>query len=132
MIGIAIKPYNFDYQESRWQDLYLHLKNKGYDVYEPEQKVGECTSQYLVVKNDGSYRHANFSSDRDMYAIYCYVPRLRYSELETLVQSIKMDMKELYPMFQLYGQQLASAYDDTAKAHYVVIEYENYKKVEFM
>jgi hypothetical protein len=129
---MAIKPLEFDFQESRWQDLYLHLKNKGYDVYAPAQKVGECTEPYLVVKNDGSYQHANFSSDRDMYAIYCYVPKLRYSELEPLVQRVKRDMRELYPMFQVYGQQLASFYDDEVKAHYISIEYENYKKVLFM
>ena len=35
---MAIKPLEFDFQESRWQDLYLHLKNKGYDVYAPAQK----------------------------------------------------------------------------------------------
>ena len=68
---MAIKPLEFDFQESRWQDLYLHLKNKGYDVYAPAQKVGECTEPYLVVKNDGSYKHVNFSTDMDMYAIYC-------------------------------------------------------------
>lgn len=129
---MAIKPLEFDFQESRWQDLYLHLKNKGYDVYAPAQKVGECTEPYLVVNNDGSYQHVNFSTDRDMYAIYCYVPKLRYSELEPLVQRVKRDMRELYPMFQVYGQQLASFYDDEVKAHYIVIEYENYKKVLFM
>ena len=129
---MAIKPLEFDFQESRWQDLYLHLKNKGYDVYAPAQKVGECTEPYLVVKNDGSYQHVNFSTDRDMYAIYCYVPRFRYSELEPLVQRVKRDMRELYPMFQVYGQQLASFYDDEVKAHYIAIEYENYKKVLFM
>lgn len=129
---MAIKPLEFDFQESRWQDLYLHLKNKGYDVYAPAQKVGECTEPYLVVKNDGSYQHVNFSTDRDMYVIYCYVPKLRYSELEPLVQRVKLDMRELYPMFQVYGQQLASFYDDEVKAHYITIEYENYKKVLFM
>lgn len=130
---MAIKPLEFDYQESRWQDLYLFLKNKGYDVYPPAVKVGECTEPYLVIKNDGAYKHVNFSTDRDMYAIYCYVPKLRYSELEPLVQKVKRDMRELYPMFQSYdGQQLPSYYDDEVKAHYIGIEYENYKKVLFM
>ena len=129
---MAIKPFEFDYKQSRWQDLYIHLKNKGYEVYAPAQKVGECTSPYLVIKNDGSYRHVNFSTDRTQYAIYCYVPRLKYSELEPLVQKVKQDMTELYPMFQLYGQELASFYDDEVKAHYIAIEYENYKKVQFM
>ena len=129
---MAIKPLEFDYQQSRWQDLYVHLQNKGYEVYAPAQKVGECTKPYLVIKNDGSYKHVNFSTDRTQYAIYCYVPKLKYSELEPLVQRVKRDMKELYPMFQLYGQELASFYEDEVKAHYIAIEYENYKKIEFM
>lgn len=125
---MPISPIEFKPSESRWQDIYLHLKNKGFEVYAPEQKTGDCTSPYLVIKNDGSYNHVNFSTDRDMYAIYCYVPKMRYSELEPLVQKVKAAMRELYPMIQYYGQQLPSYYDDTVKAHYIGIEYENYKK----
>lgn len=115
--------------ESRWQDIYIHLKNKGYDVYPPGIKVGDCIEPYVVIKNDGSYKHVNFSTDRDMYAILCYVPKGQYSKLEPLVQNIKKDMKELEPMIIAYGQQMPSYYDDTCKAHYISIEYENYKKI---
>ncbi|MDE7424983.1 MAG: hypothetical protein K2N51_15050 [Lachnospiraceae bacterium] len=115
--------------ESRWQDIYMHLKNKGYIVYAPGTKTGDCTEPYVVVKNDGGYRHVNFSSNRDMYAIMCYVPKGQYSKLEPMVQNIIKDMKELEPMIQNYGQQLPSYYDDTYKAHYITIEYENYKKI---
>lgn len=116
-------------KDSRWQDIYSHLKSKGYEVYAPGTKVGECTSPYVVVKNDGSYKHANFSTDRDQYAIMCYVPRGQYSKLEPMVIQLKKDMKELEPMILQYGQMLPSYYDDTYKAHYITIEYENYKKV---
>lgn len=129
---MPISTIDFKPKESRWQDLYAHLKSKGYDVYAPEEKVGECIEPYIVVKNDGSYRHVNFSTDRDRYSVEVYVPKRRYSELEPLVQRVKSDLKELYPMLQLYGQQLPSYYDDDVKAHYIAIEYENYKKVEFM
>lgn len=129
---MAIKPLEFDYQDSRWQDIYIHLKNKGYDVYAPAQKEGECTEPYIIIKNDGSYKHNEFSSDRDMYAIYVYVPKLKYSLLEPIVQMVKKDMRELYPMFIPYGQQLPSYYDDDVKAHYIGIEYENYKKIGYM
>lgn len=125
---MPIRPKEFKARESRWQDIFMHLKKKGFEVYAPAQKTGECTSPYLVVKNDGSYNHVNFSTDRDMYAIYCYVPKLRYSELEPLVQQVKIAMKELYPMLQQYGQQLPSYYDEAVKGHYIAIEYENYKK----
>ncbi len=124
-----IDTVTFKPRESRAQDIFIHLKNNGFDTYWPGQHVGDCTSPYVVVKNDGSYKHANFSTDRDMYAVMCYVPRLSYSKLEPLVQDVKASMKELYPMIQPYGQQTPSYYDDTVKAHYISIEYENYKKI---
>lgn len=115
--------------ESRWQDIFHHLKEKGYDIYAPGTKVGECTKPYIVVKNDGSYKHANFSTDRDMYAVMCYVPKGQYSKLEPMILQVKEDMKELEPMILQYGEQQPSYYDDTYKAHYITIEYENYKKI---
>lgn len=125
---MAIKTSEFQPLASRWQDIYNHLKKEGFEVYAPEQKVGECTSPYIVVKNDGSYLHQNFSTHRDMYSIECYVPRLEYSKLEVLVMDVKKAMHKLYPMIQDYGQQMAAFYDSTVKAHYITIEYENYKK----
>lgn len=118
----------FEYNESRWQDIFLHLK-KGFDVYSPGMKTGECTSEYLVVKNDGSYKHLSFSTDTDLYAILCYVPKDKYSSLEPLVQRVKESMKGLEPMIKPYGSQTPSYYDDSLKAHMVSIEYKNYKKL---
>ena len=118
----------FEYKESRWQDIFLHLKNQGFDVYSPGTKTGECTSEYLVVKNDGSSKHVSFSTDVDLYAVMCYVPKEKYSTLEPLVQMVKKSMKELEPMIKPYGSQTPSYYDDSVKAHMVSIEYKNYKK----
>jgi hypothetical protein len=81
------------------------------------------------VKNDGSSRHSSFSTDVDLYAILCYVPKNRYSSLEPLVQKVKMSMKELEPMILPYGSQTPSYYDDSLKAHMISIEYKNYKKL---
>ena len=119
----------FEYKESRWQDIFLHLKNQGFDVYSPGTKIGECTSEYLVVKNDGSSKHVSFSTDVDLYAVMCYVPKEKYSALEPLVQMVKKSMKELEPMIKPYGSQTPSYYDDSVKAHMVSIEYKNYKKL---
>lgn len=119
----------FEYKESRWQDIFLHLKNEGFDVYSPGTKIGECTSEYLVIKNDGSSKHVSFSTDVDLYAVMCYVPKEKYSALEPLVQMVKKSMKELEPMIKPYGSQTPSYYDDSVKAHMVSIEYKNYKKL---
>lgn len=119
----------FEYQDSRWQDIYLHLKKQGFDVYSPGIKIGECTSEYLVVKNDGSSKHMSFSTDVDLYAVLCYVPKEKYSSLEPLVQRVKKSMKGLEPMIKPYGSQTPSYYDDSLKAHMISIEYKNYKKL---
>lgn len=119
----------FEYQDSRWQDIYSHLKSQDFDVYSPGIKVGECVSEYLVVKNDGSSKHASFSTDVDLYSILCYVPKENYSSLEPLVQRVKKSMKGLEPMIKPYGSQTPSYYDDGLKAHMISIEFKNYKKL---
>lgn len=119
----------FEYNESRWQDIFLHLKSEGFDVYSPGMKTGECTSPYLVVKNDGSSKHIAFSTDVDLYAVLCYVPKEKYSSLEPLVQRVKKSMRGLEPMIKPYGSQTPSFYDDSLKAHMISIEYKNYKKL---
>ena len=119
----------FKYRESRWQDIFMHLKDAGFDVYSPGTKVGECTSEYLVVKNDGSSKHIAYSTDVDLYAVMCYVPKDKYSTLEPLVQRVKNVMKGLEPMIKPYGSQTPSYYDDSYKAHMISIEYKNHKKL---
>ena len=120
---------SFQYADSRWQDIFLHLKKEGFDVYSPGTKVGECTEEYIVVKNDGSSKHPTVSSDNDLYAVMCYVPKESYSRLEPMVQKVKNAMKGLEPMILPYGSQTPSYYDDSYKAHMISIEYKNYKKI---
>lgn len=120
---------SFQYADSRWQDIFLHLKKEGFDVYSPGTKVCECTEEYIVVKNDGSSKHPTVSSDNDLYAVMCYVPKESYSRLEPMVQEVKKAMKGLEPMILPYGSQTPSYYDDSYKAHMISIEYKNYKKI---
>ena len=120
---------NFQFAESRWQDIYLHLKQAGFDVYAPGVKSGDCTSPYVVVKNDGSSQSISFSTDIDLYSVMCYVPKGQYSTLEPMVQKVKHTMKEMEPMILPYGSQTPSYYDDAFKAHMISIEYKNYKKM---
>lgn len=120
---------SFEYSDSRWQDIFLHLKKSGFEVYPPGQKVGECLTKYIVVKNNGSSKHPSFSTDIDLYSIMCYVPKERYSLLEQFVQAVKINMKELEPMIMPYGNQTPSYYDDGVKAHMISIGYKNYKKL---
>ena len=120
---------DFEYADSRWQDIFLHLKNAGFKVYPPGSKTGECLFKYIVIKNDGSTKHSSFSTDIDLYSIMCYVPRERYSELEPFIMKVKERMKGLEPMILPYGNQTPSYFDDSVKAHMVSIKYKNYKKI---
>jgi len=125
----VLDPTTFDYKASRWQDIHTHLKASGFEVYAPGVKLGDCASEYIVVKNDGSTKHSGLSTDDDLYAVMCYVPKQAYSTLEPFVQRVKKSMKELVPMILPYGSQTPSYYDDSFKAHMVSIEYKNYKKI---
>ena len=120
---------DFEYAESRWQDIFLYLKKAGFEVYPPGMKVGECMKKYVVVKNNGSSKLPNFSTDSDLYSIMCYVPKERYSSLEPFVQEVKEKMKGLRPMILPTGSQTPSYYDDSVKAHMISIGYKNYKKL---
>ena len=113
---------------NRWRDIYKHLKSKGYDVYAPGQKVGDCTSKYIVVKNDGTAKVAGTSSEQEYYSVMCYVPLAEYSELETFKQKVKEDMKELHPMVSAVGEETPSYTDTNNKSHMISVEYRNYKK----
>lgn len=119
----------FKYEDSRWQDLYLFLTSKGYDVYTPGQKEGECLSKYIVIKYAGSVKADMISSRRDLYDLILYVPKANYSQLESFVQQVISDMKDVEPLFMPYdNQQDTSYFDDSVKAHFVSIVYMNYKK----
>lgn len=124
-----INTNTFKSADSRWQDIFLHLQSSGFDVYSPSIKTGECVAEYIVIKNDGSSRLAGVSTDDDLYAVMCYVPKQSYSTLEPLVQRIKKSMKELEPMILPYGSQTPSYYDDSIKAHMISIQYKNHKKM---
>lgn len=115
--------------DSRWGDLFKHLEEKGFDVYSPGVKLGDCTSPYIVIRLDNADKHTSFSTNVWLYSILCYVPRDSYSAMEPMVLDVQKYMKELEPMFLPHGQQSPSYYDDTYKAHMVSITYKNYKKM---
>jgi hypothetical protein len=115
--------------ESRWQDIFSHLKNHDFDVYSPGVKVKNCTSPYIVVSHNGASRKPGISTMVDTYSVMVYVPKQNYSQLEVMVQRVKAVMKKLEPMILPYGYQTPSYYDDGFKAHMVSVEYKNYKKM---
>lgn len=120
---------NFKYSVSIWGDIFKHLKSKGFKVYAPEIKIGECDEPYIVVANGTASKFEGYSTNIEIYDIMCYVPKTSYSKLEPLKMSVKKAMKEIEPLVKQYGTETASFYDDSLKAHMVSIQYKNYKKI---
>ena len=113
----------------RMQDIYLHLKNEGFEVYFPAQKVGECTSPYVVVRDATTSKYLNYSSTVTYYDLLCYIPKDHFSELEPFVERVKESMKGLVPMILPAYTQSQSYYDDFVKAHMISVLYKNYRKI---
>lgn len=113
---------------SCWQDIYKHLKNEGFAVYSPGQHEGDCTTAYVVVKDEGTTQFGNFSSSKTLYDILCYVPKDQFSQLEPFVQRLEVSMLKLYPQVRPAHYKTPSFYDDTVKGHMISVQYIHYKK----
>lgn len=113
---------------TRLIDIYKHLKSKGFEVYFPTQKVGECKSPYVVVRDAGTNPLQNFSSTITVYGVLCYVPKDRYSQLRVYTDEIKKSMLELRPMIEPLHTETPPFFDDTVDAHMTEVQYKNVRR----
>lgn len=114
--------------DSRLKDIYDFLKEKGFDVYFPEQKTGECTSSYVVVANAGLTGLTEISSSQVLYDVMCYVPEKKYSTLEPFVNDVERTLDGLFPMIRPVHFRTSAYYDEQVKAHMISTQYFNYIK----
>lgn len=114
------------------KQIFDCLEKTGEKVYFPGYHEGECTERYIVVKAEGSSKVLNISSERPLYDIMLYVPKNRYTELETMARIVKEALKELYPMVEYTGSESPSFYDDTVKGHMVSLPYQGIRKIKKM
>jgi hypothetical protein len=116
--------------DSRLEDIYLHLKGKGVEVYFPAQHTGECLTKYVVVKAASQLPFFSYSTDYDVYEILVYIPQAQYSSLETFTDTIKEHMRELKTslMIRESHYQTAPYYETSIKGFMVSVEYKLYKK----
>lgn len=118
-----------EFEQDRIQDIYIHLKQKGFDVYYPSQHQGDCLAPYVVIKGNVQTQFRQYSSTVQYYDLLCYVPKDRFSTLYPFIDSVRTAMRELYPMIKPAFYDTASFYDDEIKGHMVSIQYLNYKKL---
>ncbi len=114
--------------DTRWSDIFKHLKYKGIDVYSPGTKEGECKSPYVVLKDAGDSKAENSPATRRIYDLLLYLPKNNYSNLEVYISEVVEAMDELYPMIRPLHSRTTPYYDDTYKAWMTSIQYINYRK----
>ena len=116
---------------TRWQDIYNHLKGAGIDVFSPGQHQGDCLSPYVVVKYAGSARFKQYSSTQAFYELLCYIPANQYSILEEYLDQVRTAMRGLQPLIMPTHDELESFYDADVKGHMVSLQYRNNRKIPF-
>lgn len=113
-------------EKTIWQRIMDAMKEHNIKAYPPATKEGECTHEYVVVKQDGSSQYQNLSSEAHYYTLLLYVPRHKYVLLEKFKKEIKEIMAvDLYPLLMPTGLETPDFFDDTFKAHMVSIQYRN-------
>ena len=111
-------------KKTLWEIISETLQAKEIDVHPPATKTGECKSNYVVVKNDGSSQISDFSSQQDYYTFMLYVPKDRYTDLSRFKSTVKEAIaSNLYPVLMPTGLETPDFYDDTVKAHMVSVTY---------
>ncbi len=121
-------PSDFDYQDSRWEDIFVMLKDNGINVKSPTRNVGIIKEPTVIVRYDGTIQHGTFSTDDYRYELIICVPNDQYSKLEPYVVQVRELMKNLYPMLVDERNVSTSMYDDEIRAHYVSCTYQNHRK----
>lgn len=100
-----------------------------FDVYPPSTKEGECTSEYVVVKDDGTSQYRQTSSEVNYYSFLCYVPQEKYTRIHSFVKEVELAIsKSLYPMLMPTNVKTPSFFDDSVNAFMISIQYRNLVK----
>lgn len=100
--------------------IILVLKENGIDAYPPATKKGECTKEYVVVKNSGASQIGTYSSEVHYTDILCYVPQNKYTSLERFKNRVKEIIhNNLYPRLMETGTETQDYFDDDIKGFMV-------------
>jgi hypothetical protein len=97
------------------------LEGKGYEVYPPSTKRGECKSNYIVLKKDESSQYAELSTIMEYYMVLCYSKT--YMGVLHLSDDIRGDMAGFVPSLFPSGVESPPIYDENVKAFTISMQY---------
>ena len=119
--------------ESIWRTIQRKLEENNIKAYPPATKVGECKSEYVVIKESGSAQVNLYSSEYVYYQFMLYVPHNKYQTLDDFEQRVKRVLNEqLHPLLRSTGSNNPDFYDDELKAHMRSFTYRNIRRNKFM
>lgn len=107
-----------------YSDITAALTSAGITVYHPGARLGVCTAPYAVVQLSGTYQYAgSHRLGYTLLTVHCYVPLIKYTELERLVSRVKAALSPLFPELRPTGNEGAHTVNDSFKAHECYVEY---------
>ena len=112
-----------------FSELYIYLKEKGFDVYSIGQHQGTCSSPYLVIKENGESDVAGTSYINDLVEILVYYPIGRYSSLSSYTDKLKSEMN-VYKKLKRVIDPMPVIIDDDKKAYMTSYTYKKIKVKE--
>ena len=115
--------------ETRFTDVYKHLKNKGFEVYFVGQHLGDALTDYVVIRDGGSSQKSTLSTQISYIELLCYVPESSFSRLEPLVINVKEAMKELFPMLKNTQYEQPAFSDDSNKSFMKTLQFQYNKQI---
>lgn len=115
--------------KTHYQQIYLHLKNKGFDVYAPMQNRDKCVKPYVVIKENGQYAMAGNVNGYSLIQIFCYYPKNQYSQLEFFVDSVKTELNEI-DFLRATGNKSPILFMEEVQAYMQSIEYQIFHKLK--
>jgi hypothetical protein len=104
-----------------WEKTQKYLESKGFIVYPPSTKKGECTKDYLVLADASTNQISDYSSEYHYYDIMCYSKT--YSGVLKLNDEVRKVMVNFAPQLMPTGNSTQAYYDSEVKAFMISVEY---------
>ena len=108
--------------------LQEFLKANNIDANFPGQKTGNCTKEYVVVKDDG-LNSDNNKVGRGFIDLLFFVPISYYTKCGPYKEKV-MSLVKKFGKLRYAGNETAIVTDDEKKAYTFSVLYEVYKKLE--
>ena len=112
-----------------FKELYLHLKNNGFNVYSIGQHKGICKDPYIVISETGDSDISNKNLMNKNIELLIYYPLGQYSEFSIYIEKIKKAMKELSHIRRVINVNPVIV-DDDKQAYMTFLAYKKIKLKE--